>query len=131
MGPEYDDYGWLDPVEEFINSGERNVHVRLKWFAGGTNMLNRFLDAAFGAAIKRIEAKATRYEMGLIARAAYSRRRTWESVRFYDDADRRVILAEPPDWWNLVTNTDPEAGITKRDWQRWLDKERWLRELDQ
>jgi hypothetical protein len=126
MGSKYDDYGWLLPVEKFINSGERNVHVRLKWF-DGVGARNRFLDAAFLAARKRLDAGATRYEMGLIARAVYLGRRSWSSIRFYDDAGVRVTFAEP-DWWNLVTNTDRNAGITKWHWQRWLDEARYDRE---
>ncbi|MEV0754584.1 LamG-like jellyroll fold domain-containing protein [Streptosporangium sp. NPDC050280] len=84
---------WQAPVQKAIVNGKIVLHVNTRGFSGDfTEMAMRGLRRD-----KNISPYATEEEMGWIARAVANERRTWDSVRFYDDSGDVVNVPEP-DW---------------------------------
>jgi hypothetical protein len=84
---------WRGHVQSAIADGDTALHVSTKGFSGD------FKDLAMRGLgrVKGVAPFATEEEMGWIARAVANGRRTWSSVKFYDDAGDLLSVPEP-DW---------------------------------
>ncbi|MFK4042275.1 polymorphic toxin-type HINT domain-containing protein [Nonomuraea wenchangensis] len=83
---------WRAPVQKAIADGNVPLRVNMKGFSGGFEEM-----AKRGLGRGGVAPHATEEEMGWIARAVRNERRSWSSIKFYDEAGNIVDVPEP-DW---------------------------------
>ncbi|MFI6738920.1 polymorphic toxin-type HINT domain-containing protein [Nonomuraea sp. NPDC050451] len=83
---------WRAPAQKAIADGDVPLHVNMKGFSGSFEDM-----AKRGLGRGGVAPHATEEEMGWIARAVRNGRRSWSSIKFYNEAGNVVDIPEP-DW---------------------------------